>query len=195
VVSQPLFVAAVVVAAEHLDVFVRRLSVVPVFAAAGHVAVQHSGALAVAVAADAAGLPAVVAVVAFAARDSAARRAGDHWWPVGCPLDDSHSDCSRSDYLESPSADDWGSADSDSPHSACSDWHWADWHLADSQPADLHQVDLDSLRSADCRLVHSDSHSADLEQADSHWHSAHSDLVDSGSADSDFRRSACSDSR
>src|SRR6267378_6188226 len=63
VVSQPLFVAAVVVAAEHLGVFVRRLSVVRVFAAAGHVAVQHSGALAVvaavvaAVAVDATGLP------------------------------------------------------------------------------------------------------------------------------------------
>src|SRR6266851_5804682 len=121
VVSQPLFVAAVVVAAEHLGVFVRRLSVVPVFAAAGHVAVQHSGALAV-VAVDATGLPAVVAFVAFAARCSVARRAGDHWRQGDYPLDDSHSDCSHSDYLESRSADDLGSADSDSPHLACSDW-------------------------------------------------------------------------
>src|SRR5258705_6314760 len=97
VVSQPLFVAAVVVAAEHLGVFVRRLSVVPVFAAAGHVAVQRSGALAVVavavvVAVDAIGLPAVVAVVAFAARCSVAPRAGDHWWPGGYQLDDWHSD-------------------------------------------------------------------------------------------------------
>src|SRR5712671_3827279 len=218
VVSQPLFVAAVVVAAEHLGVFERRLSVVPVFAAVGRVAVQHSGALAV-VAVDATGLPAVVAFVAFAARCSAARQAGDQWRPGDYPLDDWHSDCSHSDYLASRSADDLGSADSDSPHlarsdwrsadcrlvhsdshsadlgsagsdsphSACSDWRSADWHLADSQPADLHQVDLDSLRSADCRLAHSDSHSADLEQAGSDsphsacsdWHWADWHLVDS----------------
>src|SRR5712671_4231637 len=190
VVSQPLFVAAVVVAAEHLGVFERRLSVVPVFAAVGRVAVQHSGALAV-VAVDATGLPAVVAFVAFAARCSAARQAGDQWRPGDYPLDDWHSDCSHSDYLASRSADDLGSADSDSPHLACSDWHWADWHLVDSQPADLHQVDLDSLRSADCRLVHSDSHSADLEQAGSDsphsacsdWHWADWHLVDSQPAD------------
>src|SRR4029077_12503022 len=137
------------VAAEHLGVSERRLSVVPVFAAAGHVAVQHSGALAV----DATGLPAVVAFVASAARCSVARRAGDHWWPGDYPLDDSYSDCSHSDYLESRSADDLGSADSDSPHSACSDWHWADWHLADWHSADSDQVDLDSLHSADWRLV------------------------------------------
>ena len=126
--SGSLAVVAVVVAAVLWVVVSQPL----LAAAAGHVAVQYSGALAVAAAVDATGLLAVVAVVAFAARCSVARRAGDHWWPGGYPLDDSHSD-----YLETRPAGDLGSADSDSPHSACSDWHWADWHLADSQPADL----------------------------------------------------------
>src|SRR5882724_9211492 len=170
-VSQPLFAAAVsvvavVVAAEHPGVFVRRLSAVPVFVAV--------------VAADAADPPAAAGAVAFAARRFAARLAGD-WRSVDLDWADSNS-------LHSAGSADWrwgdlrsadlDSVDLDSPCSARSDLRWADWRSADSRSADSN-----SRYSA-----HSDSCLGD-------WRSVDLRSVDSGSADWDSQHSARSDLR